>query len=71
MTERILEERVLSDNTLLQPDKGKKFKGGYIAIVIEYEFANSWADKQLPPKNFRSLNSLSKFLKKHYPNFIL
>jgi hypothetical protein len=64
-----LKENVLSDNTLFVASKGKIFKGGYIAIIQEYVFANEWSDKPLPNKNFRSVNSLNKYLEKHYPEF--
>lgn len=65
----ILQENVLSDNLLLLADEGKIFKGGYIAIIKEYEFANSWSDREKPNKKFRSVNSLRKYIKKHYKNF--
>jgi hypothetical protein len=66
----ILRENVLTDNTLLLADNGKVFKGGYIAIVKEFEFQNAWQDRQKPNKGFRTENSLNKFLKKNYPNFV-
>lgn len=66
----ILRENVLTDNILLLADNGKVFKGGYIAIVKEFEFQNSWQDRQQPNKGFRTENSLNKFLKKNYPNFV-
>lgn len=65
----ILQENVLSDNLLLLADEGKIFKGGYIAIIREYEFSNSWSDREKPNKKFRSVNSLRKYIKKHYKNF--
>jgi hypothetical protein len=64
-----LKENVLSDNKLFVASKGKIFKGGYIAIIQEYVFANEWSDRPLPNKNFRSVNSLNKYLEKHYPEF--
>jgi hypothetical protein len=69
MYQFILQENVLSDNTLFVPQEGKVFKGGYIAIIQEWVFANEWSDKPLPPKNFRSVNSLNKYLEKNYPDF--
>ena len=65
----ILCENVLTDNTLFLADEGKIFKGGYIAIIKEYEFSNSWSDREKPNKKFRSVNSLRKYIKKHYKNF--
>lgn len=64
--EFILQENVLTDNILTIPSKGKIFKGGYIAIIKEYEFLNSWQDKEIV-KRFRSKESLNKYLTKHYP----
>lgn len=65
----ILQENVLTDNLLLLAEEGKIFKGGYIAIIKEYEFSNSWSDREKPNKKFRSVNSLRKYVKKHYKNF--
>ena len=65
----ILQENVLTDNLLLLAEEGKIFKGGYIAIIREYEFENSWSDREKPNKKFRSVNSLRKYVKKHYKNF--
>ena len=53
----ILQENVLTDNLLLLADEGKIFKGGYIAIIREYEFINEWSDRE-KNKKFRSINSL-------------
>lgn len=64
-----LNERVLTDDTLLIPEKGKIFKGGYIAIIQEYAFANAWNDEPLKPLRFRSKERLLKHLDKHYPEF--
>jgi hypothetical protein len=38
----ILRENALSDNILLMPEYGQIFKGGYIAVIKEYTFQNSW-----------------------------
>lgn len=65
----VLNERVVSDDTLSIPEKGKIFKGGYVAIVQEYTFANAWCDKPLKPLQFRSKGRLLKYLSKHYPEF--
>lgn len=61
----LLRENVLTDNVLLVASKGKIFKGGYIAIIKENVFLNSWQDKERI-KNFRSVNSLNKYLNKNY-----
>lgn len=66
--EFILRENVLTDNTLILADEGKVFKGGYIAIVKEYTYQNSWSDK-LGVKRFRNEERLNKYLDKHYPEF--
>ena len=66
MREFILRENVLTDNVLAIPDKGKIFKGGYIAIIKEYGFATSWSDKETI-KRFRSVDRLTKYLDKQYP----
>ena len=65
----ILKENTLTDNLLLLADEGKIFKGGYIAIIREYEFSNEWSDREKPNKKFRYVNSLRKYVKKHYKNF--
>jgi hypothetical protein len=65
----ILKENVLTDNILLLAETNQVFKGGFIAIVKEYEFLNSWSDKQKPIKKFRSENRLNEFLTKNYPDF--
>ena len=65
MKEFILKENVLTDNILLIADKGKVFKGNYIAIIKEYSFANSWSDKETI-KRFRSVNQLNKYLSINY-----
>ena len=64
----ILCENVLTDNILLLADEGKIFKGGYIAIIKEYEFSNEWSDRE-KNKKFRSVNSLKKYIQKNYKNF--
>jgi hypothetical protein len=64
--EFLLSENVLTDNILIIPNKGKIFKGGFIAIIKEYKFATSWSDKETITR-FRSEYSLNRYLKKHYP----
>ena len=66
--EFILRKNVLTDNTLILPDNGKVFKGGYIAIIKEYTYQNQWSDK-LGVKRFRNEDRLHKYLDKNYPEF--
>ena len=66
MREFFLRENVLTDNILLIPNKGKIFKGGYIGIIKEYEYQNSWSDKETI-KRFRNINTLNTYLDKQYP----
>jgi hypothetical protein len=63
--EIFLRENVLTDNILIVPDKGKVFKGGYVAILKEYRFANAWADAEEVTR-FRSKERLEQYLSKHY-----
>ena len=63
-----LKENVLTDNELILASPNKVFKGGYIAIIREYVFANSWSDREII-KHFRSEKSLIKYLDKNYPEF--
>ena len=64
----ILQENVLTDNTLLIADEGCLFKGGYVAIIREFIYANEWSDREVI-KKFRTLESLNKYLDVKYPNF--
>jgi hypothetical protein len=66
MREFILRENVLTDNVLAVPNKGKIFKGGYIAIIKEYVFLNSWQDKEII-KKFKSVDKLNLYLDMEYP----
>ena len=66
----ILRENVLTDNLLHLADKGKIFKGGYIAIVQEYCFQNAWTDKETV-KRFRKEEQLKKYIGTKYPEFDL
>ena len=68
MNTQILKENCLTDNLLLTPSKNKVFKGGYIGIVKEYFFQNSWRDKEVI-KKFRKYETLEKYIEKNYPNF--
>ena len=67
--EFILRENVLTDNILSIADKGKIFKGGYIAFISEFEFATSWSDKETI-KRFKSVNRLQSYLDKVYPEAV-
>ena len=64
--EIILRENVLTDNILLIANKGKIFKGGYIAIIKENRFKNAWADEE-SVKRFRNMERLISYLDKQYP----
>ena len=64
--EFILKENVLTDNILSIADKGKIFKGGFIAIIREFEYQNAWQDKEII-KRFKSKDTLNKYLNKQYP----
>ena len=65
--EFFLRENVLTDNILIVPDKGKIFKGGYIAIIKEYEYANAWQDNEII-KRFKNVDKLNSYLDKQYPD---
>ena len=64
----ILQENVLSDNLLYVADKGKVFKGGYVATIKEYTFATPWTDKE-HIRRFKKKESMHKYLKLKYPDF--
>lgn len=68
MEKFILRQNVLTDNILLIPDKGKIFKGNYIAIIKEYIYQNAWSDREVI-KRFRNKETLTKYLDKNYPEF--
>lgn len=61
----ILKENVLTDDLLIVPQEGYKFKGGIIAIVKQYSYQNCYSDKETIIK-FKNKNSLFKFIDKHY-----
>jgi hypothetical protein len=63
--EFLLRQNVLTDNILIVPNKGKIFKGGYIAIIKENRFRSAWADVE-SIKRFRSVDRLNTYLNKHY-----
>jgi hypothetical protein len=64
--EILLKENVLTDNILIIPNKGKIFKGGYVAIIKENRFKNAWADEE-SIKRFKSKDRLTTYLDKQYP----
>ncbi len=64
--EFILRENVLTDNILIVANKGKIFKGGFIALIKEYVYQNAWSDKETITR-FKSQNRLQSYLNKHYP----
>jgi hypothetical protein len=64
----ILKENVLTDDLLYVAGERKVFRGGYVAKIKQYTYKNAWSDKETI-LNFRKLNSLNKYLAKHYPNF--
>ena len=68
MESYILKEGVLNDDYLKLADEGKVFKGGYIAILVYYTFANAWCNTE-HVKKFRKESQLNKYLDKHYPQF--
>jgi hypothetical protein len=64
----ILKESVLNDDTLYLSDENKVFHGGYVAIIRQYFYANSWSDEETI-KRFKKRETLDKYLQKHYPQF--
>lgn len=68
MESYLLNEGTLNDNEIYIADKGKVFKGNYIAVIKEYSFLNSWQNKETV-KRFRTEKSLSNYLNKNYPEF--
>lgn len=61
----VLRERPLTDDMLHLAADGRVFKGGYRAVVVWHEFANPWGDYE-HVKRFRSVDSMSRWLKKKY-----
>ena len=64
--EFILREGVLNDNYLQVAEHGKRFKDGYIAIIVEYQYQNAWCNKSTI-KKFKSVDRLIAYLDKNYP----
>ena len=61
----ILRERPLNDNTLYIAPERKVFKGGYKAVLKEYQFQNAWTDK-VTVKKFRTIETMQKYINKNY-----
>lgn len=63
----ILYEGVLNDDIVHIANKGKAFKGGYVAVIEYYTFLNEWNNKK-HLKYFKTLETLEKYISKKYPN---
>ena len=68
MTNYILSEGVLNDDTLHIPSEGEVFSGGYIALIERYKFKTAWSNSKEVIR-FRSQERLDKYLNKNYPYF--
>lgn len=66
MLEYILREGVLNDDILMLPEKGKVFKGQYVALIKYYEFKCAWSNSE-HVKRFKSRKTLEEYLDKNYP----
>lgn len=64
--EFFLQENVLTDNILILPEKGRKFEGGYIAMIKEYVFQTAWTDREIV-KMFKKKKELISYLGTQYP----
>jgi len=69
MTTYVLKENVLTDDVLIIASEGMHFKGGFKFIVKTNTFQNAWQDKETI-KNFRSRNSLLRYLNKYYSEVV-
>jgi hypothetical protein len=69
MIEIMLREGVLNDDILTLPEKGKVFKGQYVALVKYYKFATAWSNSE-HVKRFRSRERLEQYLDKNYPESV-
>ena len=67
-TSYVLIEGVLNDDMVHIANKGKVFKGGYVGVIEYYTFLNEWNNSK-HHKYFRTLTTLKKYIKKHYPTF--
>lgn len=70
MKQMIIRNNALTDNVLIMADTGKIFKGGYVAIIKEYYYLNSWGD-ELRVKKFKKETTLNNYLLKNYPNITI
>ena len=69
MNSIIVNKRVLSDDVLYLPDRGKIFKGNFVAILEYHTFLNEWSD-QKHRRGFRTMANAVKFMHKRYPELI-
>ena len=60
-----LRENVLTEDVLHTVEEGKIFKGGYVAIIEYYTYANHWSDRK-NIKRFRTIENANKFIEKYY-----
>ncbi len=65
MQQLIIREGVLNDDTLYVADSGKVFSGNYVAILEYYTYASEWHNNKLY-KRFKSIETMNKYLDKHY-----
>lgn len=63
----IVFQGVLNDDIVHIVDKGKMFKGGFIAVLEYYTYLNEWNNKK-NYKYFRNLDTLKKYIDKKYNN---
>lgn len=61
----VINERVVSDDTIAIADEGHIFKGGYAAIVTYHTFQNPWEDAE-HVRRFRSMDTAEAFIEKRY-----
>lgn len=70
MRKIVLKEGTLNDDELFIVEEGYKFKGGYIAIIEQYEYASVWHNNRIV-RRFKSFKTLNAFLEKNYKDFEL
>ena len=61
----VINERVLSDDTIAIAPEGYRFRGGYAAILTYHTFANPWEDKA-HVRRFRTMDTAEDFIEKRY-----
>ena len=59
-----LDKRINDDTLYIAPEK-KVFKGGYKAVLKEYQFQSAWTDKETV-KKFRTIETMQKYIDKNY-----